>query len=122
MGWMLYTRAQAPKVRVEFILDVYDAAKPYFDCNLYQWYHIVATYDGTTRRFYVNGLLKASSAHAAYTIPTTNLEFGRYGSKDGTRNLNGLIDEVRIYNEALPQAEIQKHYVEGLKRYQLVQK
>ena len=31
----------------------------------------------------------------------------------------GYIDEVRIYNQALSQAEIQKHYVEGLKRHQL---
>ncbi len=30
---------------------------------------------------------------------------------------NGKIDEVRIYNQALTQAEIQKHYVEGLERY-----
>ncbi len=30
---------------------------------------------------------------------------------------NGKIDEVRIYNQALTQAEIQQHYVEGLERH-----
>jgi prepilin-type N-terminal cleavage/methylation domain-containing protein len=29
---------------------------------------------------------------------------------------NGLIDDVRIYSEALPSTEIQKHYVQGLKK------
>jgi len=30
---------------------------------------------------------------------------------------NGLIDEVRIYNQALSAAEIQKHYAEGLEKH-----
>ena len=29
---------------------------------------------------------------------------------------SGLIDEVRIYSEALPATEIQKHYVQGLNK------
>jgi len=32
------------------------------------------------------------------------------------RYFNGLIDEVRIYAEALLSAEIQKHYVQGLNK------
>ncbi len=44
----------------------------------------------------------------------------RGGSNGGY--FNGLIDEVRIYNRALSQAEIQKHYAEGLKKFQLTSK
>jgi prepilin-type N-terminal cleavage/methylation domain-containing protein len=42
------------------------------------------------------------------------LEIGRYG-KNPITFFNGFIDDVRIYSEALPSTEIQKHYVQGLK-------
>jgi len=37
-------------------------------------------------------------------------------SNDTRYKFNGKIDEVRIYNVALPTAQIQQHYVQGLEK------
>ena len=79
------------------------------------WAHVVGVYDRTYIRGYVNGVQKASRNVGAYTI-ATNANNLLIGQRTGSF-FNGLIDEVRIYNQALTQAEIQQHYVEGLERY-----
>ena len=72
--------------------------------DLNVWKHVAMTYDGTTLRFYVGGSL-ISSAAGAHASNNTALIFGRW--TPAAEYWNGLIDEVRIYNRALTQAEIQ---------------
>ncbi len=71
------------------------------------WTHVAATYDGATLRIYVNGALVASRAQTG-TIAVSGavLRIGGNGSFTG-EFFEGLIDEVRIYNRALSQTEIQ---------------
>ena len=70
------------------------------------WSYLAATYDRSTLRLYVNGVQVASkSATAAMAVSSNPLQIGGnmiYGSY-----YNGVIDEVRIYNRALTQAQIQ---------------
>jgi len=76
------------------------------------WYHIVATYDGTTMKLYVNGQLDNSKDHAyGGVIKTTGNPryIGKRPSDTETQWL-GLIDEVRIYNRALSAEEISDLY------------
>ena len=40
------------------------------------------------------------------------------GSLSWTQFFGGIIDEMRVYNQALSAAEIQKHFAEGLKNRQ----
>jgi prepilin-type N-terminal cleavage/methylation domain-containing protein len=85
--------------------------------ELNKWYHFVGTYDGSYIRMYKDGALVAS------TSQTGNLAVSDYTVKIGTfqgtnYNFNGLIDDVRVYSLALSQAEIQKHYAEGLLKHQ----
>jgi hypothetical protein len=70
------------------------------------WTHIAQTFDGGTVTLFVNGVQVASTAVAGSIQDTTNpLEigsdhiFGQY--------FQGLIDDVRVYNVALTQAQIQ---------------
>ena len=62
------------------------------------------TYDGTTIRLYVEGVLVGSGTgtHGSNNNP---LLFGRW--TPAAEYWNGLIDEVRIYNRTLTLAEIQ---------------
>ena len=78
-----------------------------------QWYHFAGTYDGTTQKFYLNGVLVGSRTS---TISYTALDSVLIGADKGTVNgtltdfWQGSIDEVRIYNYALTATEITSLY------------
>gem|GEM_PF-2614883 len=65
-----------------------------------QWYHVVGTYDQSSMKIYVNGVLEASKAQTGVIADyMQGLTFGKYGM-DNVSNFNGKIDEVRISSEA----------------------
>jgi hypothetical protein len=74
------------------------------------WEHIVAVFKGGTYlKLYRNGLEVKSAATAITQInsaPGFDVWIGRYASY----YLNGIVDEVRIYNRALSAAEIQESF------------
>ncbi len=79
------------------------------------WYHVVGTYDGSgpTLKIYVNGVEENSNTPSISSLGTTD-EPLRIGKDGGAEYWDGLIDEVAIYNEALSDLEISKHYQRGL--------
>jgi prepilin-type N-terminal cleavage/methylation domain-containing protein len=81
-----------------------------------QWIHIAVTRDsGDVVRAYANGARYTLFGGAAQTGPLT---LDRIGTDSGGWRFKGSIDEVRIYGQALGEAEIQKHYADGLKTHQ----
>ena len=84
--------------------------------NLNRWQHVVGTYNssGNVVSMYVNGA--AVTTFDSWTGPpssaSVNLRIGN-SPATATREFNGLIDEVRIYNRALSAAEIQALYKSG---------
>jgi Concanavalin A-like lectin/glucanases superfamily/Bacterial Ig-like domain/Bacterial Ig domain len=70
------------------------------------WSHLAYTYDGATERLYVDGTLVANVARSG-SIATSNgaLRIGR--NTHFGEAFRGLIDELRVYDRALSQAEIQ---------------
>ena len=82
---------------------------PAIDTN---WHHIVATYDNSAGKVYVDGILKASATSTVHlTANTQQLPIGR--STDNLRVFGGLLDEVAVYPTALASARIQAHYQTG---------
>jgi Concanavalin A-like lectin/glucanases superfamily/Secretion system C-terminal sorting domain len=78
--------------------------------QLNQWYSVVSTYDGTTARIYVNCILRASVAASISTFTNNfDLFFGHLNNVQYPYWLNGDLDEVRIYNRALTQAEVNQY-------------
>ena len=70
------------------------------------WTHMAATYDGSTVRLFINGVQVASAAFSGSITSSTNpLRIG--GNSIWGEYFQGMIDEVRIYNRALSQPEIQ---------------
>ncbi|HQO09667.1 MAG TPA: FG-GAP-like repeat-containing protein [Clostridiales bacterium] len=82
--------------------------------SLNQWYHMAFTYDGTTVKVYVNGLLKSSAATAGGPIVQTagNIHIGK--PEFANHSFTGSIDEVAIWDNALPGTEILRHYQNGM--------
>lgn len=79
-----------------------------------QWYFVVGTYDkdaaGNNFKVYLNGNLEASATYTnLINITSNDMNFGLYSGN----YFNGLIDNVRIYADALPMSQIQKLYAEG---------
>jgi hypothetical protein len=78
------------------------------------WSHIVFTYDGTTGRLYVNGVLTGSDSTkpGTYLSPGLGLRFGRRW--DNADFINGIVDEIAIYNRPLALIELNEHYAKGI--------
>jgi hypothetical protein len=80
-----------------------------------KWGHVVGTYDGSTVKVYVNGVLSGSKAKSG-SIPTTALDLDiGYCSDACNADLYfaGAIDDVRIYNRALNASEVKQLYNMG---------
>jgi chitodextrinase len=70
------------------------------------WTHLATSYDGTTLRFYVNGVQVSSRAQTGAIVTSNNpLQIG--GDSLYGHYFQGMIDEVRVYDTALTAAQIQ---------------
>ena len=72
------------------------------------WYHLAGTFDGSSSKAYLNGVLVATYA---WSNPLSYAPFSvLIGAEDQngaiTLRFDGVIDEVRIYNRALSAGEI----------------
>ena len=81
------------------------------------WYHVVATYDATTMRLYVNGQEENSTPKSGNIfVSDTEWNIGacNYGGTPANNHqksfFNGLIDDVRIYDRALSSTEVTELY------------
>jgi chitodextrinase len=70
-----------------------------------KWTHLATTYNGTSVRLYVNGVLISSlPATGVLAVSTNPLELG--GSLLDGGAFAGLLDDVRVYNTALTATQI----------------
>ena len=70
------------------------------------WTHVAATYDATTLKLYVNGVLVSSGAIAGNMILPSNNPLRIGGNLAWGEYFAGMIDEVRVYSRVLTAAEI----------------
>ena len=81
-----------------------------FDPTWTTWYHIVVTFDGTDSKIYIDSVLQDTlNMPLINTVSGTRHYIGACSSP-GNLEFTGLIDEVRIYNKALDQDEIDHNY------------
>ena len=83
-----------------------------------KWYHIVATFDGTTLRLYTNGVVGGSTALAGTARANNNsaipLTFGsRADGASGFFVYRGFIDDSAMYTTALSAGQVLTHYQAG---------
>lgn len=86
-------------------LDWLSAISSSVALDLFKWYRLAYTYDGTTHLIYVKGIQRGSLVRdGGVANTTTDLTLGAGGI--GFRSLNGLQDNTIIYNRVLSPAEI----------------
>ncbi len=73
--------------------------------NINEWYYVTGVYDNGTIAIYVNGVKGAITDTGATLVLGSN-PFTIGSSGGTTRFLNGVIDDVKIYNYARTQAQI----------------
>lgn len=73
-----------------------------------QWYHVAATYGGGSLKLYLNGVLVATQAATGnIAADASKLTLGK-DPVSNIRYFKGKMDEVRVFNVALTDAQVQR--------------
>jgi len=84
------------------------------------WTSIIVTRDSTTTKLFVQGEFEAQGTHSGNSLSVSNNGLWIGGDQDSVgggfaenQQLNGILDDVRIYNRTLSAAEVQALYQLG---------
>ncbi|MFZ9697666.1 MAG: Ig-like domain-containing protein, partial [Ilumatobacteraceae bacterium] len=72
--------------------------------NTGRWYHVAATFDGTTRRIYLDGQMLVSDQPTGHNATAEKFAVG--ATNNFGERFSGLLDDVAIYNRALTADEV----------------
>jgi hypothetical protein len=85
------------------------------------WYHLAATYDGTSLRAYTNGaLITTTSCPGTPNAETNTLKFARHAAS--AQYCAVTLDDVRVYTRALTAAEVKSLIPPKLRAYDPIPK
>lgn len=86
--------------------------------NNNSWYHVVATREGTNIKLYVNGSLSGTTAIGAVAVNNVSGRVLRAANSGlNSSYLDGILDEIALYNSALSATQVSYHYNAGLGTY-----
>lgn len=122
-GYELGTSSQG---KIEFSLNASSTGQFYtlgseksYPTDGKTWMHVAATFDGTTSKIYINGILDKSVTHPAFTIGSNTSPL-YIGARQGNNRWDGAIDDLRLYKRTLSSSEISILYSgEGLAARQI---
>jgi hypothetical protein len=79
--------------------------------QLNTWYFVIGTYDGNSMNIYVNGILE-NTISVTKVLGSNNKDvyIGRFCYPSYPYWVNGVLDDIRIYNRSLTSDEIQALY------------
>ena len=79
-----------------------------------EWAHVAVTWDGSTIKYYVNGVKDAieGSYSTSLNVYNNDLLIGK-DAPGATEWFNGNLDDLYLYNRALSESEIQELYIGG---------
>jgi hypothetical protein len=112
----IIAQRNATTARVQFLFDVGPltlslagyALRSTFTPTLSQWYHVATTWDNTTGNaaIYVDGVSVAAGTTAGRLSAPSTTPWAIGNRVGGGREFDGLIDDARIYDNALTAAEV----------------
>ena len=74
------------------------------------WHHYAITYDGTTLRTYVDGAF-VNSQNFALNTASNIIRLGGQRLNNSQAQLNGALDDFRIYNRALSDSDVNELFL-----------
>ena len=106
-------------------LTIYSAVNTVDSCtgtntvSLNQWQHVAATFNAGQAKIYINGQPDNTKTMSVSAImndaqPVTLGGYWQYCTPTFVQTLNGMLDDVRIYNRVLSDGEVQQLYNDGL--------
>jgi hypothetical protein len=122
-GWYIYQVAGSPTAFACITASGVWIQSP--TITLFNWYHLVGTYDGTNMSFYLNGALVGTQSAAGYTANSVNnagvnpIALGNRGDASGYGAFDGSLDEFAYYTNALSAAQVLAHYQVGTNSFRL---
>ena len=100
IGWTLYIGF--PNTVIGYVNE--NASLVISSITQGQWQHVVLVYGQNHMKLYVNGILRSSTANTnGFQASDADLYIGK---DDSGNYYKGAIDDVRIYNRALTDAEV----------------
>lgn len=83
--------------------------------SMNRWHHVVYTLSGTNMRIYVDGdkKLDTTLSNSIFTTTTLRATIGSFVNRS-SYSLNGLIDDIHVYKEALTVSQVREQYSAGL--------
>ncbi|NBP59333.1 LamG domain-containing protein [bacterium] len=77
--------------------------------NLNQWYNVTVTFANSLAKIYINANYDAQGKITSlFNSHKTGLTIGSFPQTKRIWNLNGVLDEIRIYNRLLSQSEMEE--------------
>lgn len=73
-----------------------------------EWHHVAMTHEGQANTLFVDGKKQSGSSNVALVPNPEFFHIGRQYSHLNDRYFNGLIDDVRVYNKAMKEDQIQQ--------------
>lgn len=85
----------------------------------HRWYHIIATHDHITNenRLYVDGKLENSATYNINYQVGVHQRIGVFYSAQNSLNFIGEMSQLRLYDRALTQSEVESNYIATAPRY-----
>ena len=110
-GYLLYagssgTNNGVARFDISTASNSYEHVDGFTDLRDDQWHLITATYDGSTAKLYVDGILENESDFTTDYLASQNGEEILYIGGQTNEYLNGFIDKVSIWNVALTEDQI----------------
>ena len=116
-GYCLYYNYSNNRFEFEVESSFYHSNSVLANASAGSWHHVTAVYSNKSMKIYLNGQLKGSGTFggdAGTTTTNYGLAIGAYYEAIGQWDFfDGILDDVRIYNRALSDAEIMTIYARG---------
>jgi hypothetical protein len=102
-GWGVYIEGNVVKLTNVGVSDISSAGM----ISDTLWHHIAVTHDGTTAKFYIDGVFDSQQSYAVTFASTGNYTIGSRGNNEF---YGGTLDDIRIWSKVKTAAEIGAEY------------